>query len=93
MTATQAADPPLRPAVEAVLPEALDLSQRVNATREIAFEERQPAQWTRELLVRHGLEVLAASAVELVRNAALVDQAWAELRAQGGWRRPEPSAG
>ena len=59
MTATRAADAALQPAVEAVLPEALDLSRRVHATPEIAFEERQAAQWTSELLARHGFEVAA----------------------------------
>jgi amidohydrolase len=39
------------------------------------------------------IRVLAASAVELLRKPALVEQAWAELRAQGGGRRREPSAG
>ena len=46
-------------AVEAVTPEALDLSHRVHATPEIAFEERQASQWTAELLERHGFEVTA----------------------------------
>lgn len=39
------------------------------------------------------IRVLAASAVELVRHPALVEQAWAELRAQGRGRRREPSPG
>ena len=59
MTATRTADPALQPAIEAVLPDALDLSHRVHATPEIAFEERQAAQWTAELLGRHGFEVTA----------------------------------
>lgn len=46
-------------AVDAVYPDALDLSHRVHATPEIAFEERQASQWTAELLERHGFEVTA----------------------------------
>ena len=46
-------------AVAAVLPDALDLSHRVHATPEIAFEERQAAAWSAELLARHGFEVTA----------------------------------
>jgi amidohydrolase len=51
--------PPLDGTVEAVLPEALELSHRVHANPEIAFEERQAARWTAELLERHGFEVTA----------------------------------
>jgi len=51
--------PALGDVVEAVLPEALDLSHRVHATPEIAFQERQAAAWTAELLARHGFEVTA----------------------------------
>ncbi|HEX7171522.1 MAG TPA: amidohydrolase [Candidatus Limnocylindria bacterium] len=51
--------PALDDVVEAVLPEALDLSHRVHATPEIAFQERQAAAWTAELLARHGFEVTA----------------------------------
>ncbi|MDQ3689857.1 MAG: M20 family metallopeptidase [Chloroflexota bacterium] len=43
--------------VAAVLPEALDLSHRVHANPEIAFEERLASAWTAELLERHGFEV------------------------------------
>ncbi|MEP7081925.1 MAG: peptidase dimerization domain-containing protein, partial [Chloroflexota bacterium] len=39
------------------------------------------------------IRVLAASAVDLVRNPPLVERAWSELRAQGGGRSREPSAG
>jgi amidohydrolase len=46
-------------AVEAVLPDALDLSHRVHANPEVAFEERQAAAWTAELLDRNGFEVTA----------------------------------
>jgi amidohydrolase len=46
-------------AVDAVLPEALELSHRVHATPEIAFEERQASAWTAALLERHGFEVTA----------------------------------
>ncbi len=46
-------------AVAGILPEALDLSHRVHAAPEIAFEERQAAAWSAELLERHGFEVTA----------------------------------
>lgn len=46
-------------AVEAVLPEALDLSHRVHANPEMAFEERNAARWSAELLERHGFEITA----------------------------------
>jgi amidohydrolase len=49
----------LAAAVEAVLPDALDLSHRVHATPEIAFEERQAAAWSAELLRHHGFEITA----------------------------------
>jgi amidohydrolase len=52
----------LRAAVEAVVPEAIDLSHRVHAHPEIAFEERQAAAWTAELLSRHGFKVEAPAA-------------------------------
>ena len=48
---------PLERAVEAVLPEALDLSHRVHANPEIAFEEHLASRWTAELLERHGFEI------------------------------------
>lgn len=44
-------------AVEAIIPEALDLSHRVHANPEIAFQERRAADWTAELLTAHGFEV------------------------------------
>jgi amidohydrolase len=47
----------LRVAVEAIRDEAIDLSHRVHANPEIAFEERRAAAWTAELLGRHGFEV------------------------------------
>ena len=47
----------LATAVATVLPDALDLSHRVHATPEIAFQERQASAWTAELLTRHGFEV------------------------------------
>lgn len=47
----------LSAAVEAIGAEALELSHRVHANPEIAFEERQAAAWTAELLERHGFEV------------------------------------
>ncbi|MBA3587840.1 MAG: hypothetical protein H0W41_09415, partial [Chloroflexi bacterium] len=43
--------------VTAVLPEALELSHRVHANPEIAFEERQASAWTAALLERHGFDV------------------------------------
>jgi amidohydrolase len=46
-------------AVAAITPEALDLSHRVHAHPEIAFEERQASRWTAELLERHGFDVTA----------------------------------
>jgi amidohydrolase len=49
----------LEHAVDAVTPEALDLSHRVHATPEIAFQEHQAAGWTAELLERHGFEITA----------------------------------
>jgi amidohydrolase len=48
---------PIDDAVDAVLPDALNLSHRVHATPEIAFEERQASAWTGELLARHGFEL------------------------------------
>jgi amidohydrolase len=51
--------PALDELVQAVLPEALDLSHRVHATPEIAFQERQAAAWTADLLAQHGFEVTA----------------------------------
>lgn len=52
-------DPALAAAVEAVTPDALDLSHRVHANPEVAFEERQAAGWSAELLERHGFDVTA----------------------------------
>jgi amidohydrolase len=49
----------LATAVAAVVPDALDLSHRVHATPEIAFQERQASAWTAELLARHGFEITA----------------------------------
>lgn len=54
-----APDSTVEAAVEAILPDALDLSHRVHATPEIAFQERQAAEWSAELLRRHGFEVTA----------------------------------
>ena len=50
---------PLDEAVAAVMPDALELSHRVHANPEIAFEERRAAAWTAELLARHGFDVTA----------------------------------
>ena len=52
-------DATLAGAVAAVLPEALELSHRVHAHPEIAFQERQAAAWSAELLERHGFEITA----------------------------------
>jgi len=49
----------LRTAVGAIVPEATELSHRVHAHPEIAFQERQAARWTAELLSRHGFAVEA----------------------------------
>ncbi len=51
--------PGLADAVAAVAADALDLSHRVHANPEIAFEEHDAARWTAELLERHGFEVEA----------------------------------
>lgn len=45
--------------VAEIVPEALDLSHRVHANPEIAYQERQASAWTAELLERHGFEVSA----------------------------------
>jgi amidohydrolase len=50
---------PLEQAVAEVLPDALDLSHRVHANPEIAFEEHQASRWSAELLARHGFEIIA----------------------------------
>ena len=47
----------LQASVDTILPEALDLSHRVHANPEIAYEERQAASWTSELMARHGFDV------------------------------------
>jgi amidohydrolase len=49
----------LTDAVADVLPDALDLSHRVHATPEIAFEEHQAAAWSAELLAGRGFDVTA----------------------------------
>lgn len=53
------ARPSLTDAVDSVLPDALDLSHRVHAHPEIAFEERQASTWTAELLEGHGFDITA----------------------------------
>ena len=52
-------DPAIDDATAAILPDALDLSHRVHANPEIAFQEVQASQWTAELLDRHGFDVTA----------------------------------
>jgi amidohydrolase len=49
----------LSDAVDSILPEALDLSHRVHAHPEIAFQEHHASTWTAELLARHGFAVTA----------------------------------
>ena len=51
--------PSLEAAVREVLPDALELSHRVHANPEIAFQERQAAAWSAELLGRNGFDVTA----------------------------------
>lgn len=46
-------------AVAEIMPESLELSHRVHATPEIAFQEHQAAAWTAELLAAHGFDVTA----------------------------------
>ena len=46
-------------AVAAITPDALDLSHRVHATPEIAFEEHRASRWTADLLAQHGFEITA----------------------------------
>jgi amidohydrolase len=52
----------LQAAVDGILPESLELSHRVHANPEIAYQERQAAAWTAELMARHGFEVTAQAA-------------------------------
>lgn len=47
----------LAAAVEAARPEILDLSHRIHANPEPAFEEHQAATWIAEGLARHGFSV------------------------------------
>ena len=49
----------LEAAVEEILPEALELSHRVHANPEIAFQERQASRWTAEMLEGDGFDVTA----------------------------------
>jgi amidohydrolase len=48
---------PIAEAVARIVPEALELSHRVHANPEIAFEERSASAWTADLLERHGFEI------------------------------------
>lgn len=48
----------LAAAVAQVTPHAIELSHRVHANPEIAFEERQASAWTAELLERNGFDVI-----------------------------------
>ena len=47
----------LAAAVEEARAEIVDLSHRIHANPEVAFEEHQPAGWFAEMLRRHGFEV------------------------------------
>ena len=47
----------LAAAVEANRDEILDLSHRIHANPEVAYEERQAAAWVAEELTQHGYEV------------------------------------
>jgi amidohydrolase len=47
----------LATSVAKVVPEALELSHRVHANPEVAYQERRAASWTAELLERHGFEI------------------------------------
>jgi amidohydrolase len=49
----------LAAAVEANRSEIVDLSHRIHANPEVAFEEHQAAAWIAEILARHGFEVEA----------------------------------
>jgi amidohydrolase len=44
-------------AVEAARDEILDLSHRIHANPEVAFEERQASAWVAEAVARHGFDV------------------------------------
>ncbi len=63
LTSVRAAEPHadakqrLAAAVEAVRGEILDLSHRIHANPEPAFEEHQAAAWVAEAIARHGYEV------------------------------------
>ena len=63
LTATQPAPPfadakaRLVDAVEAARDEIVDLSHRIHANPEPAFEEHQAAAWVAEVLARHGFTV------------------------------------
>ncbi len=63
----------LAAAVEAARPEILELSHRIHADPEPAYEEHHAAAWVAEALVRHGFEVQApagslATAIRAVRR-------------------------
>ena len=68
LTATRPAPPfadakaRLAAAVEAARPEIIDLSHRIHANPEPAFEEHQAAGWIAEVLARHGYAVEAPAA-------------------------------
>jgi amidohydrolase len=58
MTSVQSADR-LDAAVDGIVPDALDLSHRVHANPEVAYEEHRASTWTAEMLARHGFEISA----------------------------------
>lgn len=101
----------LRSTVTDVLPDALDLSHRVHAHPETAFEELHPMMaiapretpgHSREFAKHAGgpggdgmlpiaIEVLAATALDLIRRPELVTRAWDDHARQGG-AAPRPRA-
>jgi amidohydrolase len=65
-------------AVEAARPEILDLSHRIHANPEPAFEEHQAATWVAEVLRNHGFDVehpagSLATAIRATRSAGRGD--------------------
>ena len=88
LTATRPAPPfadakaRLAAAVEAARPEIVDLSHRIHANPEPAFEEHQAAAWVAEVLARHGYAVEAPGGLARDRDP----------RDTPGWPRGRRSA-
>jgi len=77
----------LADAVQANRAEILDLSQRIHANPEPAFEERQASAWVAESLRRHGFEVeLPAGSLETAVRGRL-------RGGRGGAKGPGPRIG